>query len=481
MKLRLSIVVFLAFGLMSLIGALAMATGLSLSLRQGFNHYLQERDTDKLNGLIKQIDLEVQKLEAAQELKYGNDMLMGLVWTLAPPTPPPQLLGQPVAGPGVRPMAPEMFEARLVVFDPSGKKLFGPPLPPASILSSDRIVSRDVVISGRKIGSIMVLPRALTPAGVNAEFLASQYRFGGFLILALLLISLIPAWLIARTAEKLVHGVKEATGDIVSGNFQKRAPDSNITEISELTGDINVLAMSLESLEGARRKWLAEVSHELRTPLAAMTAEADALVDGIRPYSPDAMSSLKEETTSLGRLVNDLNFYAVSDLSAPACSFDRLDPVALCRDTIDRFKSTISDKGLAIEFDLKTENSYRVNWDKGRIEQVILNILTNSVRYTEKPGKIHITFQECSNSVKLVFEDSPPGVAPEDLKRLFDPLFRAQATRGRAKDGTGLGLSVAEKIIQAHRGSITADDSDLGGLRLTVIMPNDPNDPCPST
>ncbi len=474
MKLRLSIVVFLAFGLTSLVGALVMAAGLSFALSWGLNSYHSERDSEKLDEFVQQIEAQAQRLETSQKLEHNENLLLELVLMIASLPPLEDLIS---AGPGRLP--PEVFEARLIIFGATGKKLFGAPLPPDHILSTGP-GSREVIIDGRKIGSLMVIPRALAPPGVNAGFLASQYRIGGFLILMLLLINLIPAWLIARAAEKLVHGVKEATGDIVSGNFQKRAPYSSITEISEVTSDINVLAKSLESLEGARRKWLAEVSHELRTPLAAMTAEADALADGVRPYSPDAMSSLKEETTSLGRLVNDLNFYAVSDLSVPTFYFDRLDPITLCEDAIDRFKSTMSDKELAIEFDVRIENALCVNWDKGRIEQVISNILTNSIRYTEEPGKIHVTFQECLNSVNLVFEDSPPGVASEDMKRLFDPLFRAQATRGRAKDGTGLGLSVAAKIIQAHHGSITADDSDLGGLRLTVNLPNDPNDPCPS-
>ena len=212
----------------------------------------------------------------------------------------------------------------------------------------------------------------------------------------------------------------------------------------------------------------------MRTPLAAMTAEVDALADGVRPYSSDAISSLKEEASSLGRLVNDLHFLAVADLSAPSCTFTTLDPVTLCRDVVERFKGRADDAGLTLELDVQIQNPMTVTWDEGRIEQVLSNILTNSLRYTDAPGKVLVSMQETPIAIVLTFDDTPPGVGHDDLKQLFEPLFRVDETRDRATGGTGLGLSVAQSIVQMHRGSIAADTSPLGGLRLTVTLPKRP-------
>ncbi|MEM9617991.1 MAG: ATP-binding protein [Pseudomonadota bacterium] len=478
MKLRLSVIVFFAFALTSLTSVLALAIALSLSLESGFNDYLLSYENEQFDDLIERIEQLAQSPgeEAATLERFFPDLIAahergrqrGDRRQRRPDSVPIY------SSRSRRP--PEAFHLRLIGFDANGEHLFGPSPPPPDTAARRSMTRRDIVVDGRKIGSLMVLPLGPTPGGVNARFLEAQYRTGGLFIVLLLLLSLIPAWFAARNADRIVRGVKEATDDIVRGSYRKRAPDSSIKEVSEITSNINLLTEELQRLADLRRKWLAETSHELRTPLAAMTAEVDALAEGVRSYSHDAIVSLKEEASNLGRLVNDLHFLAVADLSAPSYNFTNLDPVALCRNIVDRFKARADNAGLTLEFEAETTKPLTVNWDKGRIEQVLSNILTNSLRYTEAPGKILVFMRETSSSVMLTFEDTPPGVGPEDLKQLFEPLFRVDATRDRATGGTGLGLSVAQTIVRMHHGSITASASDLGGLRLTVTLPKRPRE-----
>ena len=468
MKLRFSVVVFLVVALTSVVSALAIAAALSFNLNRGFSDYVVAYEEAQLNELIERVERRAETLpqdEATMANLYA-DRIAGQERRRRRRTENPNSLWN--YEPGHRP--PESIRLRLSAYDANGEKLFGPPQAPLG----PGVLQKDVFVNGRKIGSLSVLPRGDPPGGVNARFLESQYRTGGFFLLILLLLSLIPAWLAARSADKVVRGVKDATGDIVTGSYQKRAPDSSIKEVSEITSNVNLLAEELQRLADLRRKWLAETSHELRTPLAAMTAEVDALADGVRSYSPDAIVSLQEEASSLGRLVNDLHFLAVADLSAPGYTFTMLDPVALCHDVIDRFKARADNAGLTIEVDVQIQNPLTVKWDKGRIEQVLSNILTNSLRYTDAPGKVLVSMRETPTAVVLIFEDTPPGVSPDDMKQLFEPLFRVDATRNRATGGTGLGLSVTQTIVQMHGGSIVASASDLGGLRLTATLPKMP-------
>ena len=443
---------------------------MSFNLNRGFSDYILAYDQEQLDRLIERVERRAETLPqdeatmanlfadhvAAQEgrrRRHSEESLLE-------------------RGPGRKP--PESFRQRLISFDANGEKVFGPQMPPRGALRRS-ISERDVFVDGRKIGSLTVVPRGRTPDGVNTRFLENQYRTGGLYIVMLLMLSLLPAWFAARNADIIVRGVKEATGDIVSGSYRKRAPSHcPIKEVSDITDNINLLAEELQRLSNLRRKWLAETSHELRTPLAAMTAEVDALADGVRPYSPDAISSLKEEASSLGRLVNDLHFLAVADLSAPSYTFTTLDPVALCRGIVDRFKVRADNAGLTLELDVQIQEPVTVIWDKGRIEQVFSNIFTNSLRYTDAPGKVLVSIQEAPTAIVLTLEDTPPGVGHDDLKQLFEPLFRGDATRDRATGGAGLGLSVAQSIVQMHRGAIAADTSPLGGLRLIVTLPKRP-------
>lgn len=471
MKLRLSVVVFIAFGLTSVLSALAIAAALSLSLERGFNDFLLAYDEERFRGLVERIEGQAQTLDpddvTIQRLMPSFVTLNEMRKLLEADNP------DFAPKPGRKP--PGDFEVRLIAFNEKDEQVFGPPPPPERVLQSRRILRKDFVVDGRKIGSLMVLPRGRTPDGVSSRFLDNQYRMGGLFMALLLLLNLIPAWFAARNAGRIVRGVKDATSDIVSGTYRKRAPDSPISEISDITSNINLLTEELQRLADLRRKWLAETSHELRTPLAAMRAEVDALADGVRSYSADAISSLKEEASNLDRLVNDLHFLAIADLSAPSYSFTALDPVALCRDVVERFKVRADNAELTLEFDVEIEKPLTVKWDKGRIEQVLSNILTNSLRYTNAPGKILFSMRETQTFIVLTFDDTAPGVSPEDMEQLFEPLFRVDATRSRATGGTGLGLSVTQTIVQMHRGSIVADASALGGLRLTVTLPKMPD------
>jgi two-component system, OmpR family, sensor histidine kinase BaeS len=117
------------------------------------------------------------------------------------------------------------------------------------------------------------------------------------------------------------------------------------------------------------------------------------------------------------------------------------------------------------------------HWDFGRVEQLLANLLTNSLRYTQAPGAITVTWAVHGNLVNLCVEDTAPGVSAADLPRLFDPLFRADVSRQRhadAQHASGLGLSIVRSIAQAHQGTVTAHHSPHGGLLVCVQLPLHP-------
>eukprot|EP01035_Chromulina_nebulosa_P048438 gene48438-65732_t len=174
------------------------------------------------------------------------------------------------------------------------------------------------------------------------------------------------------------------------------------------------MAETLARLDTARRRWLAEVSHELRTPLAAMRGELEALADGVRPLTLDAIASVNDEALSLSRLVEDLHFIALSELATPPTRFAQADAVALCRQAIARFADRAAVQGIRLGFDRNGHDALPVLWDGQRIEQLLANALTNSLRYTDAPGKILITLATAgtgdATTVSLTIDDTAPGV-----------------------------------------------------------------------
>ncbi|MEM1020344.1 MAG: ATP-binding protein, partial [Pseudomonadota bacterium] len=114
-----------------------------------------------------------------------------------------------------------------------------------------------------------------------------------------------------------------------------------------------------------------------------------------------------------------------------------------------------------------------VLWDRGRIDQVLANLLTNALRYTDAPGAVRLSLFEAANDVRLTLEDTAPAVPEAQLEQLFEPLFRLEGSRARASGGSGLGLAVSKSIVRAHGGTIRAQASELGGLAISLSLPKD--------
>jgi two-component system sensor histidine kinase BaeS len=256
-----------------------------------------------------------------------------------------------------------------------------------------------------------------------------------------------------------------------------RLPEPRVggaSEIAALHGDINAMAGALSLLESSRQRWIAELSHELRTPLAVLRGEVEALVDGIRPLDHAAVVSLQEEVKRLSRLVEDFHQLATSELRALPCEFESVAPAALLQVAIDRAAPRAKTLGLVVEAELPPVLP-AAQWDAVRVLQLLANLLENSLRYTEAPGRVLVTARTLGASVEVRLDDTPPGVPEGDLDRLFDPLYRADPSRSRAFGGAGLGLAIAKAIAQEHGGRLRAEPSPLGGLAVVLMLPLNPD------
>jgi two-component system, OmpR family, sensor histidine kinase BaeS len=267
--------------------------------------------------------------------------------------------------------------------------------------------------------------------------------------------------------------MQKAANDISQGNLTSRVVVRGDDELAAMARDINNMAESLAKLDSSRRRWLAEISHELRTPLSVLVGELDALKDDVRPLNMGAIQSLSDEAERMARIVNDLHVLAISDLPGTFCKFAPCDAAVIIKRAHARF--SMSFEAADIELNVDDEiSALPVVWDEPRISQILANILTNSLRYTNGPGRVMITLGTTGNDVLIQVNDSAPSVCEGQFDRLFEPLYRAESARDHVNGGSGLGLAVSEAIVKAHKGKISIAKSALGGLCLNVILPRDP-------
>jgi two-component system sensor histidine kinase BaeS len=263
---------------------------------------------------------------------------------------------------------------------------------------------------------------------------------------------------------------QEAARRIAQGAFDVRLQRRGPGEFGALIDDINEMAASLQRLEGSRRRWIAELSHELRTPLAVLRAEIEGLVDGVRPLEHAALRSLQGEVERLTRLTDDFHQLALSDLRALPCHFEPVDLAALLQEVVDRHAERARAAGLSLRL-AEMPIGVTLRADAQRLQQLFDNLLENSLRYTDAPGRIDISARRERDRVRVSVEDSAPGVPPEALQRLFEPLYRVEASRNRRSGGSGLGLAICRAIVQSHGGRISALASPLGGVRIDCELP----------
>jgi two-component system sensor histidine kinase BaeS len=268
--------------------------------------------------------------------------------------------------------------------------------------------------------------------------------------------------------------LQRASRDIARGRRTQPLVPAGALEIAQLMEDVNTMTTALARLEATRREWIAQISHELRTPLSVLRGEMEALEDGARQPTPQLMASLREEVLQLNRLVDDLHTLSVADLGGMRCHFSEGEVHSHLRRIAERFASKAAQQGLALQLPPADRSAISAHWDWGRIEQMLGNLLTNSLRYTDAPGSITVDWKSDGRLLTLTVEDSAPGVSPADMKVLFEPLFRADQARQRgAEHGSGLGLSIVRSIVKAHQGTVTAGPSPRGGLQMVVHLPLD--------
>jgi two-component system sensor histidine kinase BaeS len=317
---------------------------------------------------------------------------------------------------------------------------------------------------------------------VDARFLQRQYSGLLGAALATVLVALLAAWWVAGRWSRPLRELQLATQRIASGELAVQIPvgsaagasHSGAVEIEHLISDVNAMASALAKLEAARRNWIAEISHELRTPLAVLRGELEAIEDGARQPTVKVLSSLGEEVMQLSRLVDDLHTLAVADLGQMPCEFSSGEANLALQKIVHRFDIRAAQLGLQLVIG-PMGPPVEVNWDFGRIAQLVSNLIENSLRYTTAPGRILVHWSVSSDVLVLTLEDSAPGVNAADLVKLFEPLFRVDKARTRTgQHGSGLGLSIVRAVARAHSGSAQALTSALGGIAVRVELPLQP-------
>ena len=319
------------------------------------------------------------------------------------------------------------------------------------------------------LGWLMVADQSALRDQIDKQFEAQQRRAMVLILLGSAVVAAIMAWVMARHLVLPIVSLTQHSRALRDGNYDTLVDSNRRDELGILSRDLNQLALRLADSQQARQRGLSDLAHELRTPLTVLRGELEALIDGIRPLSQQALERLQQDVTQLSRLIDDLHDLATADAGNLRYSFAPLPLAELIDQVASRYLAQLDAQQQRVELDL--DHRLTINGDATRLRQMLDNLLLNSAKYTDPGGQIRIHWQRDSQGGCLVIEDSAPGVPDAALGKLFDPLYRVESSRNRTTGGSGLGLAITQRIINAHGGSIDAHHSPMGGLRITVHLP----------
>jgi two-component system sensor histidine kinase BaeS len=357
---------------------------------------------------------------------------------------------------------------RLFLLDHSRHPIAGAPAPHQGP-HEDHARLEPVIVDGQTVGWIGFSPlKTKRPAEVQ-RFLHGQVRAHAIaLIVALLMVSIL-AYALARHLSRPVAQLDQTVNELSRGRFERRASVRSRDEIGRLAENVNRLADTLEKNRDARHRWINDIAHELRTPVAILKGEIEAVGDGLRLADKKTIASLGEEVDHLSRLVDDLQSMALADAGALSLERHPLDLGAAVHQAGAAFQSQFERR--AINLEIHASEPVTVNADAHRIRQLLNNLLENCTRYVDEGGSVRLTVSAGESGGEILVDDSGPGVAEDALERLFERFYRIEAGRSRAGGGSGLGLSICRSIVEAHGGTIEAQRSPMGGLRIRAQLP----------
>lgn len=304
----------------------------------------------------------------------------------------------------------------------------------------------------------------------DADFAQGQENKLSIVIIVALMIASLAAFPLAHLLTKRINFLVNQVNRFSRGNYREKVNLQGYDELSELAIHLNHLGDTLEKSEQTRRQWVADISHELRTPIAVLQAELEAMEDGVRPLDKESVTRLMNHSQRLKHLVNDLYELSLTDLGGMTYRKTTVDLAALLNDTIHSMQPQFAMQHIDLKLTIHHSPVFMFG-DSNRLQQLFVNLLKNSLQYTNAPGTTQITLNTDHGHAILSIEDTAPGVAPEHHAKLFDRLYRADSSRHRSTGGAGLGLSICKNIVNAHEGTITTGNSQLGGLNITIHFP----------
>ncbi|HEV8661416.1 MAG TPA: ATP-binding protein [Thermoanaerobaculia bacterium] len=312
-----------------------------------------------------------------------------------------------------------------------------------------------LVLTLSLFGALSLARVALSGLGITSS---SVFLFAAAIGLAGMLV-IFAAML--RSFALPLREIMDAAERVAEGDYTTRVRSSGPPPIRNLAAAFNTMTERLGTNDAQRRQLMADVSHELRTPLTIMQGRLEGLLDGVYPRDETHLADVLEETRVLSRLVEDLRTLALSEAGALNLQKEATDLAILVHEVVRAFEAEADAKRVTLQAEIPADLPL-IDVDPIRIREVLTNLVSNALRHTPAGGRVTIAISE---EMEIRVENTGEGIAPEELERIFDRFYKGSESRG-----SGLGLTIAKNLVEAHGGRIRATSESGEGTVIAFTL-----------
>ena len=287
----------------------------------------------------------------------------------------------------------------------------------------------------------------------------------GLAALVLIITIVILAILGLRRISVPLDDLLEAAGRVAEGDYSTRVPEKGLREVRSLARAFNNMASRLHQADEQRRNLLADTTHELLTPLTVIQGNLEGMLDGVYPADETNLREMLDETNILSHLMEDLRTLALAESGALQIKREPTDLLPFLREVISAFQAQAASAGVTITVDAASTLPL-IEIDPSRMRQVLANLLTNDLRYSPAGGTIRLTCEIDGNDCLIAVQDDGPGIPADDLQHVFERFYKSTDS-----GGMGLGLAIAKHLVEAHGGSLTAENAPGRGTIFRILLP----------
>src|SRR4051812_3782424 len=283
-------------------------------------------------------------------------------------------------------------------------------------------------------------------------------------------VALAVVFFLARGMTSPLREMAEATEAMARGDFSRRVTDTGRDEVGALARSFNQMAAELAQTDRMRRDLVANVSHELRTPITALQAKLENIIDGVEEPDRATLETMLSQVERLGRLVQQLLDLSRLESGALPLELREFDVEPMLQHAIRESQLHAPDVTMTVAVE---PDDLVLDADPERLHQVVANLVENALRHSPAGGIVSVAAHGLRNAVQFEVSDDGPGIPDADTTRVFERFYRADTARSSNNGGAGLGLAIAQWIVDLHGGEIHPERREPHGCRMVVTIPND--------